>query len=155
MAQWEQVQNELESLFPTGEWVEADPGREGYCPYFLYRTWFLEMLISKRHFSENNLKALLNFQFNFSPTENVIFQKATAMGLLPFHFYSRLEARLHEIGVKIYYQLDADFSTPFQIQSSNLNELCATVSKLGSAHLEVTETALESLQAIAKKYSLG
>jgi len=152
--EWERVQSELDQLYPAGDWIEEDHGREIHCPYFLLKTWFLEFLISPRNQDSGHLRALVNFHFNFTEKERENFQKAEAMGLLPFHFYSRLESRIRGLGIDLIYYQDTDFSTMFSLEAETPAALKVKIQNMESCHLEITQTALECLETITKKYSL-
>lgn len=149
------IENELNDLFPSGEWIRTDHGRESFCPYFTVKTWFLEFLVFQKNPETNSLDVLLDFHFNWNHTEKNNFRRAQAMGLLPYHFYSRLETRIGELDLELLYNQNPDFSTKFILEAANPQSLKNKIQQVEANHLEITKTALKCLHEIAEKYSLG
>ena len=99
-------------------------------------------------------KLRVQFKFNWNPDELEIFKKAEAMGLLPFHFYQKISQNLEQESLKVIHWTDPILLSQFLIIEQNLDMLLSTLKKIRQQNLNITETALLSLQNIKQKYAL-
>ncbi|PCJ18718.1 MAG: hypothetical protein COB02_09790 [Candidatus Cloacimonadota bacterium] len=132
----------LKENFPDGKQIDEST--------FYLNSWNLEAFIKKS--DDESFQIFLNFEFNLDENQLLILNKAKQMGLLGFHYYHPISLSSKVIQLRVLN--NPQFKTQFVALCDNFDNIKQMIDSLSQSHIDMTMSAIESLDTINKKYQL-